>query len=762
MPRHVDFLLIGGGLASATATETLRDAGAKGSVLILCEESVAPYNRPPLSKQALRGTLAEEKLTLLNERDRREEGIELLLACPAVALDAERRLVRTLAAGEISFGQALIATGTRAIRLQVPGAELANVHYLRTLNDARAVRASAAGAQRAVVVGASFVGLEVAATLTRMGIAVTVIEQEEVLFATLKAAKVSAAILGLFRERGVTVLLGDRVAAFSGAGRVASVTTLSGKEFACDFAVIAIGVEPNVGFLAGSGIEVEDGVLVDRFLATSRSGIYAAGDVANILDPIAGRRRRIEHWDNAVKQGRLAARNMLDQHLAYDEVSYFYVRVFDFGFEFLGAPDGTETPFERGALEERSYALIYARDDVPKALFTIGRPAVETRAIEAMIRFRVNLTTLPGDVSDPAFALEGIPNQTVLILQGGGAMGAFECGVNRALEELGIYPDIVAGVSIGAFNGAIIASHPRRASAALASFWNELAVQVPSLPRWMANDVSGNLIGAWYSYMFGSPRFFRARWLNPSPGPDTVPFTWTSFYDFAPARELIQRYVDFPGLRKSPVRLLLSAVEVETGELHIFDSYSDDITPDHVLASGSLPPAFRWTTIGKKHYWDGGIFSNSPLQQVAERSGVSGKHVIVVDLFANARALPSNMMEVLARRDEIVYAERVNRDVRSRQVIRDFQRLVGEMLDQMPPETVDLVKQWPRYIQLLGDPQPFEVTRIIREGVGGEPSSRDYDFSVAAIEANKIEGYKRTLAELSRSRRPRLRRIKGS
>src|SRR5581483_11026158 len=623
MPRYADYLLIGGGLASASAAEALRDGGATGAILILSDENVLPYNRPPLSKQMLRGTLAREKLFLLDERACREKGVEVLLGSPLVSIDPRRHVAVTADGGEIRYGQALIATGTSAVRARAPGADLAGVHHLRTLADAEAIRQAAVHARRAVVLGASFLGLEVAATLTQMGIAVTVLDQEAVLFGALKAPQVSDAILDHVREHGVTTLLGDGVAAFRGDGHVASVLTRSGTELPCDLVVVAIGVVPNAAFLEGSGIAVEDGVVVDQFLRTGQPDVFAAGDVASIIDPISGSRRRTEHWDSAVKQGRLAAKNMLGAHLAYDEVSYFYCRVFDFGFEFLGNPDGSETLIERGSLRERSYALIYLKDDMAKALFAIGRPAIETKAIEALIRYRVNLHGTVDKLSDPAFPLEQIPNQTALILQGGGAIGAFECGVVKALEELQIYPDVVAGVSIGAFNGAIIAGNPRHAGAALEAFWRELAVNTPDLPNWGPGQAIENAFSAWYCFMFGAPRFFRPRWFNPICSLDQVPLAWTSFYDPSPAKEIIARYVDFPALKKSPVRLLISAVDVETAELRVFDSYSDDITPDHILASGSLPPAFPWTTIAGRHYWDGGIFSNSPLEQVVERCGVA-------------------------------------------------------------------------------------------------------------------------------------------
>jgi len=755
MLRHVDYLLIGGGLASATAAEALRDGGANGSVLILGNEDVLPYNRPPLSKQLLRGTLRRESVLLLDERKCLEKGIEVLLGCSALAIDPQRHLVATSRAGDIQYGQALIATGASAVRMKAPGNSLAGIHRLRTLPDAEGIRNTAAHAKRAVVVGASFLGLEVATSLTQMQIAVTVVEQEPALLGAIKAPNISGEILRYLRECGVSVVLGDTVESFHGDQRITSVITRSGAILPCDLVVVAIGVVPNVGFLKGGSIAIKNGVVVDQFLRTSQPDIFAAGDVASVWDPFSGSHRRVEHWDSAVKQGRLAARNMLGARLAYDEVSYFYCQIFDFGFEFLGTPGSTETLVERGSLQARSYALIYLQGDVPKALFAIGRPAAETKSIEALIRYQVNLHAYRSNLSDPAFALERIPNQTVLILQGGGAMGAFECGVTKALEEMRIYPDIVAGVSIGAFNGAIIASNPRRATAALEAFWKELAVNAPSLPDAGGDEALENAFSAWYCFMFGAPRFFRPRWFNPISGLDQLPWAWTSFYDPSPAKEIIARYVDFPSLKKSPVRLLISAVDVETAELRVFDSYSDDITADHIMASGSLPPAFPWTTIGGKHYWDGGIFSNSPLEQVIDRCGVAGKHVIIVDLFANARALPTTMMEVLTRRDEVVYAERVNKDLRGRELIRDFQRLIEEMLEHMRPETVALVKQWPRYIQLMGDLRPLAITRIVRQGSGGETSSRDYNFSASAVEHNKREGYSRTLTAFKKNKEER-------
>jgi predicted acylesterase/phospholipase RssA len=322
-------------------------------------------------------------------------------------------------------------------------------------------------------------------------------------------------------------------------------------------------------------------------------------------------------------------------------------------------------------------------------------------------------------------------------LQGGGALGAFECGVVKALEEAKIYPDIVAGVSMGAFNGAIIASNPRNATVALDAFWNELGVHTFDVP----DESLRQMISSWQSLAFGAPRFFHPRWLMPVLGPGQLISRWTSFYDPSPVKALLANYVDFGRLKSSPVRLLVSAANVETAELEIFDSYVDDLTPDHILASGSLPPGFPWATINGKHYWDGGIVSNSPLEQVVTRCGVAGKRVFIVDLFPSRKRLPTDLMEVMARRDEIVYSERIRNDVRTRDLVRDFRKLVQDLLGHLDSATAVQIKQRPTYIQLMGDVAPTMITRIIRDSAEDEPSSRDYDFSRRSIEQRKQDGY---------------------
>jgi len=190
------------------------------------------------------------------------------------------------------------------------------------------------------------------------------------------------------------------------------------------------------------------------------------------------------------------------------------------------------------------------------------------------------------------------------------------------------------------------------------------------------------------------------------------------------------------------------AVNVETAQLEIFDSYVDNLTPDHIQASGSLPPGFPRTTIDFRHYWDGGIVSNSPLEGVIERRGAAGKRVFIVDLFPGRKKLPANIAEVMFRRDEIVYSEGIRNDERTRNLLYDFRRLVDDILVDVSPEKIIQIKQRPWYIQLMGDIAPTIITRVVREMAEDEPLSKDYDFSALSIEQHKQRGYSATLDAL--------------
>lgn len=746
MTKHFDFIVVGGGLAGATAVETLRTEGAEGSILLLGAEPHLPYHRPPLSKIALTAEQAPPPRQVLSKARYGELAVELLLGTPVSAIDPRRKSVRTKPGAEIHYEQLLVATGASPKRLSLPGAALPGVFYLRSLDDAEAIRARARDARRAVVVGGSFIGLEVAASLRQIGLEVTLLERSELL-GKLHMPGVSVFLQRGFDQHGVDIIVGDSPAAFRGETTVEAIQTQGGRTISCDMVVIGAGVNPETGFLQGSGIAVDNGIVVDRFLQSSQPGVFAAGDVANFFDPIFSRQRRVEHWDNAIRQGRTAARNMLGQRVPYDEVTYFYSEMFDLSFNMLGHVDASDERIERGSLQSKSFATFYLQGDVPRALFSFGRPTEETKVTELLIKHRVNLKSSKARLSDPDYTLSHIPNQTIYILQGGGAFGGFECGAVRALQESGVRPDVVAGVSIGAFNGAIIAGNPDRAAEALIAFWNDLAIATP----FIADENLRRDLACGQIALFGVPQFFTPRWFQPMLGPQQWPHHWASLYDTAPAVKLLEKYVDFGKLRSSPVRLMVSAVDVQTSELVVFDSYVDDLTSAHIIASGSLPPGFPWTTIDGRHYWDGGIVSNSPLDLVVQRCGSAGKRVFIIDLFPGKRnAMPANLAETMARQSEILYSERIHNDLRTRTLVRDFRRLVDEIVADLPAEAAERIRHRPRFIAMMGEDAPMTITRIVRENSEDEPSSRDYDFSRQTIDQLIESGYRMTRKALQR------------
>lgn len=751
MSQSYDYVIVGGGVAGASAVQTLRAEGAKGSILLLAAEPQLPYHRGSLSKTFLSSASAESARWVLDAAGYEKLGIEVRLGAAVTSVQPSRHRLCVGTKDELAYGQLLIATGASAQRLEIPGAGLAGIHTLHSLAEAQALRATALMTRRAVVIGGSFVGLEVAAALRQRGLSVTLIAHGGLLD-SLALPEFSSHLRATLERHGVEVVLGDAPVRFHGQARVEGVTTSGGLTLACDLVVLGVGVTPNTQFLRGSGIELDAGrIQVDRFLQTNQPGIHAAGDVCNFFDGVFNCQRHIEHWDNAFKQGRHAARNMMGRRTPYSEVSYFYSHVFDLSFNLLGRIDSRHERIDRGSLEAGSYAAIFLQDDVPRGLFSLGRPADETRMMETLIKHRVNLRSSKPRLSDPGFALDQIPNQTVYILQGGGAFGAFECGAIQALQERGIRPDVVAGVSIGAINSAIIAGNPDHAAQQLQAFWSELGTESPAL----ADEGLRRMVAGGHVALLGVPQFFQPGWLKPFWSEDASPSRWTSLYDMSPARRLLEKYVDFERLKSSPVRLLVSAVDVQTSELVVFDSYVDDLGADHILASGSLPPAFPWTTIGGRHFWDGGIVSNSPLEQVVERCGSAGKQVYIVDLYPDkAQALPANLTEVMARREEILFAERIRNDLKTETLVHDFQQLVQDMLADLPAAAAHRIRHQPNFIQLMGQQAPLRITRIVRESVPGEPAASGYDFSGKTL-ARLIEaGYRMALRAIDAPQLP--------
>ncbi|TML90429.1 MAG: FAD-dependent oxidoreductase [Actinobacteria bacterium] len=367
----MDVVVIGAGLAGARVVESYREAGGGGSVAIVGAELHPPYHRPPLTKRILRGEAEPADALVRAAVDYRALDVDLRLDTAARALDLRNRRVE-LAGGEaVAFERLVIATGALPRRLPVPGVDLSGVFTLRTLDDSLAVRAAAANADRAVVIGTGFIGLEVAASLRSRGLEVTIVDVAPAPFATLGAPVFSDYLVELYREQGIEMLLEDGVAAFAGDGALSSVVTASGRTLPAQLAVVGVGVAPATGWLEGCGLELENGVVVDSSYRSSADGVYAAGDVASFVDPVFGRRRRIEHWSNADYQGRALGRILAGIDEPYDRVSTFFTELFGTAYKFFGDSAATDhIELEGDFRDGRAVVRYYRGGDLHAALLT--------------------------------------------------------------------------------------------------------------------------------------------------------------------------------------------------------------------------------------------------------------------------------------------------------------------------------------------------------------------------------------------------------
>jgi 3-phenylpropionate/trans-cinnamate dioxygenase ferredoxin reductase subunit len=376
--RHVEHLLIGGGLAAASCARRLREVGADGAVVIVGRETDLPYDRPPCSKGYLRGLERREDLLFKPAEWYAEQEIEVLTRCSAMKLDAVRRTVKLSNREEVSFDTALIATGANVRRLNVPGAELEGIHYLRTLGNADAIRADAAG-KRVVLIGGSYIGSEVAASLTELGCACTIVMLESVVLSRKFGERAGRFFHERLSEHGIVVHGDDELERFEGSdGRVTTVILRSGRSLAADAVIIGAGAVPDVMLARGAGLELADGggIEVDAHLATSAPGIYAAGDAAEYESVVHdGRRIRVEHWDVALTQGRTAALNMLGREKPYDVVPYFFSDLSDWvSYEYVGPALDWDNEVVRGSMDEGAFSIWYLHEGRVAAALSVGRP----------------------------------------------------------------------------------------------------------------------------------------------------------------------------------------------------------------------------------------------------------------------------------------------------------------------------------------------------------------------------------------------------
>ena len=368
-------MIVGASLAGATAAATLREEGFDGDVVLIGSEPTFPYERPPLSKTFLRGESTIQEAMVRPEAFYADNRIETRFGTTVIGVDAAGKTIAVAGGDPVRYDSLLIATGSRNRRFPIPGIDLEGVLDLRTLGDAARIRAEMLPGRRVVMAGMGFIGSEVAASLRQRGLEVHVVAGGKAPLDRVLGEDVGRVIEGIHRDHGVEMTFGDQVTGFEGNGRVAAVTTANGKRLDCDFVVLGLGVEPVTGFLEGSGIDVDDGVLVDEHCRANADGVFAAGDVAKHYHPVFGQRIRTEHWDNARRQGRAAALNMLGRDVAYDEVHWFWSDQYEHTIQYAGYHREWDDLVIRGSLESRSFAAFYLLDGRVRAVVSVDRPS---------------------------------------------------------------------------------------------------------------------------------------------------------------------------------------------------------------------------------------------------------------------------------------------------------------------------------------------------------------------------------------------------
>ena len=367
--RGTPIVIIGSGLAGGNAAATLREEAFQGPVVLISREPGVPFGRPPLSKTYLR---SEEDLDAWYVRPAgwyAEHDVELRSGATVRGVDPAAHAVTLDSGEELAYQKVLIATGGRNRRLRLPGAELPGIHYLRTLAECDAIKREAVPGRRAVVVGMGFIGCEIAASLTQLGVGVTAIFPGRAPLERVLGGQVGALIGDFHRANGVEMLPGDQVAAFEGSEHLEAVVTAGGRRIACDFAVAGVGIEPDVPPVP---VAQENGILADELCRASAPDVYVAGDVANHLHPLFGR-IRVEHYNNAEKQGAAAARSMLGSTAPYDYLHSFWSDQYQHKIEYVGHAARWDEFVVRGSLDEGKLVGFYLADGVVRAAVGLDR-----------------------------------------------------------------------------------------------------------------------------------------------------------------------------------------------------------------------------------------------------------------------------------------------------------------------------------------------------------------------------------------------------
>jgi NADPH-dependent 2,4-dienoyl-CoA reductase/sulfur reductase-like enzyme len=403
------FVILGGGAAGYMAAQTLREDGFQGRVLMITREDRLPYDRPNLSKDYLQGHAEPEWMPLRSDEFFTDHDIEVMRGKEVARVDAKRKTVSFKGGELLAYDALLVATGGEPRTLPIAGSDLKNVLTLRSFADSDAIIDAAEGAKSAVVIGASFIGMEAAASLKTRGLEVTVVAPDQTPFEKTLGVEIGALFQKIHEDNGVRFRLGAKVARISGNGKVEAVEIESGEKIDADLVVAGVGVKPATDFLAGVNLHKDGGVMVDDYLRAA-DGLYAAGDIAWFPSPLTGERQRIEHWRTAMQQGRIAAHNMAGRSVSYDSVPFFWTRQFDAGLLYVGHTTSWDEIIFQGDLSIQNFLAFYVEGNRVRAVAGMNRDR-DVAVVEGLMRngrmptpdhLRRNTVNLPELLCNPS------------------------------------------------------------------------------------------------------------------------------------------------------------------------------------------------------------------------------------------------------------------------------------------------------------------------------------------------------------------------
>lgn len=374
MPDNRTMVIVGASMAGSAAVRALRQQeGFDGKIILIGAEKEPPYDRPPLSKEYLKGDQTRDKLYLLPPDFYKENDIELQLGVRATSLDPQGKKVQLDNGNSIDYDAILLATGGKVRKVNAPGADLEGIYYLRTLEDSDAIATEMKQGARCVVIGAGFIGAEVAATARSRGLDVSILEMAPVPMGRALSEDLGNIYADIHREHGVDLRLNEAIDRFEGDTRVRRVIGTNGSVLECDFVVVGVGIEPDVSIVEGTGIETGNGIMCDEYCQTNAPGVFAAGDVANFFNAFLGERTRLEHWNNALYQGPAAAKNMLGGHEVYIDIPWFWSDQYDINMQLIGHPKGWDKVVFRGSVDERKFTVFYLQGNNLQAALAVNR-----------------------------------------------------------------------------------------------------------------------------------------------------------------------------------------------------------------------------------------------------------------------------------------------------------------------------------------------------------------------------------------------------